>query len=227
MNCRAWRELMQRQLDGDDPADVLARHWRDCPKCAGQAPAVRRLLSGVALLGTWGSTQWAPAWAGKLTQGDASFPYAREHTQICLAVGAIIGTIAAALIGDWLGRRVTYCLMCATSLVSAMWFFQGNTQYGPMFLVTAFLAGTCTASFYGWLPLYLPELFATKVRATGQGFSFNFGRVLAGAGSLYIGTLINAYGGYPQACSMLAFVYLLGLAVIWLGPETKDQPLPE
>ena len=34
-------------------------------------------------------------------------------------------------------------------------------------------------SFYGWLPLYLPELFPTRIRATAQGFAFNFGRVLA------------------------------------------------
>ncbi len=204
-------------------------------------PTLRRMLlgaslSGVALLGTWGSMQWAPAWAGKLTQGDASFPYAREHTQICLAVGAIIGTIAAALIGDWLGRRVTYCLMCASSLVSALWFFQGNTQYGAMFLVTAFLAGTCTASFYGWLPLYLPELFATKVRATGQGFSFNFGRILAAIGALQAGNLFvpeiqlfgqKFQGGYPFACSVMSLVYIIGIGLIWLAPETKDQPLPE
>ena len=41
----------------------------------------------------------------------------------------------------------------------------------------AVLLGVFTAAFYGWLPLYLPELFPTRVRATGQGLSFNFGRI--------------------------------------------------
>lgn len=205
-------------------------------------PTLRRMLlgaclSGVALLGTWGSTQWAPAWAGKLTQGRTDVPFAREHTQICLAIGAIIGTIAAALIGDWLGRRVTYLLMCVSSLATALLFFQGNTEYGTFFLFTCFLAGTCTASFYGWLPLYLPELFATKVRATGQGFSFNFGRILAAIGALQAGLLTKVpttnilghdfAGGYPLACSAMSFIYVIGMGIIWFAPETKGQPLPE
>lgn len=190
-------------------------------------------LSGVALLGTWGSTQWAPAWAAKLTSNQQN---SREYTQICLSIGAIVGTIGAALLGDWLGRRVTYALMCVTSLATALLFFQGNTEYGTKFLLTGFLAGTCTASFYGWLPLYLPELFATKVRATGQGFSFNFGRILAAVGALQAGTLFGEkielfgwtfQGGYPFACSAMSFIYVIGFGLIWLAPETKGQALPD
>jgi MFS family permease len=205
-------------------------------------PTLKRMLlgaclSGVALLGTWGSTQWAPAWAGKLTQGTEAAAYAREYSQICLAIGAILGTLAAALMGDWLGRRVTYLWMCISSLVTVLLFFQGNKEFGPFFLVTCFLAGTCTAAFYGWLPLYLPELFATRVRATGQGFSFNFGRILAAIGALQAGLLtkvpttkILGYefeGGYPLACSAMSFIYVIGMGIIWLAPETKGQPLPE
>ena len=95
-------------------------------------------------------------------------------------------------------------------------------------LALVFLAGACTASFYGWLPLYLPELFRTRVRATGQGFSFNFGRVLAAVGVLQTGNLMGLFkGGYPQACSVMGLIYLVGLAIIWLAPETRGQPLPE
>ena len=46
-----------------------------------------------------------------------------------------------------------------------------------------------TAAFYGWMPLYLPELFPTRVRATGQGLCFNFGRVVAAVGALYMGEI--------------------------------------
>ena len=57
----------------------------------------------------------------------------------------------------------------------ALVLFQLTPPFDGGFLVAAFVAGGLTASFYGWLPLYLPELFPTKIRATGQGFSFNFG----------------------------------------------------
>jgi len=193
-------------------------------------------LAAVALLGTWGSAQWAPTWASQLTDGQLQ---SREWTQIWSAIGAIVGTIAAALMGDWLGRRVTYVLLCVTSLASAILLFQGNREYGYWFLTTMFLAGGCTASFYGWLPLYLPELFRTNVRATGQGFSFNFGRIIAAIGVLQTGTLMGLFkqdtqlfgmtlsGGYPLACSTMSLIYVLGMVLIWFVPETKGKPLPE
>lgn len=202
---------------------------------------VRRMLlaaglSGIALLGTWGSTQWAPALAAQLTKGEL---HSREYTQIWLALGACVGTIAAALVGHWLGRRITYFFLCVASLGSALWLFVMNHEYGAPFLVSSFVAGAFTASFYGWLPLYLPELFATNVRATGQGFGFNFGRILAAVGALQAGVLTGMFpndqvimgftvkGGYPLACSAMSLIYLVGMGLIWLAPETKGKPLPD
>lgn len=217
-------------------------------------------LSGIALIGTWGSTQQAAAWADKLTENEwkaeqASLTAAgkvteaealtrpqrnaKEFTMIWLSFGAVVGTIVAAMLGDVLGRRWTYLLMCATSMGAVWMLYLGNTQYGPSLLFWAFVAGTCTASFYGWLPLYLPELFKTNVRATGQGFGFNFGRILASIGTLQVGNLLKYFSedvqfagltiphGHPLACSTIVFVYLLGMILIWFAPETKGQPLPE
>lgn len=212
---------------------------------------IRRLLlaaclSGVALLGTWGGTQQAPAWADKLAEplkveakaaGTTINP--REYTLIWLSVGAIIGTIGAAMMGDWFGRRKAYFLLCVASLASVLLLFQTNTSYGPRMLFCAFVSGTCTASFYGWLPLYLPELFRTNVRATGQGFGFNFGRIIAAVGTFQMGNLLAKFadgitlgswhlpGGYPTACTLLSLVYVVGMALIWLAPETHGKPLPE
>lgn len=188
------------------------------------------ILGGVALLGTWGSTQWAAPWADKLTEGK--IPNAKAYTQIALGIGAIIGTIAAAVIGHKFGRRITYAGLCALSLATTLTFFLTNNSYDTRFLLTGFLAGAMTASFYGWLPLYLPELFPTRVRATGQGFAFNFGRILAAAGSLQTGAMMGyfetTYGkSYPYACSVMSLVYLVGLVAIWFAPETHGHDLPE
>ncbi len=83
-----------------------------------------------------------------------------------------------------------------------------------------------TASFYGFFPLYLPELFPTAVRATGQGFAFNFGRIIAAIGGLQTATLIGFFGdSFPKAGSVMAAIYLVGMVIIWLGPETKGKAL--
>jgi MFS transporter, SHS family, sialic acid transporter len=194
-------------------------------------------LSGVALLGTWGSTQQAPTWVSKLTEADPTIKYAREYTLIYLSVGAVIGTLISAWLGEKIGRRPAYFLQCILSMLSILLLFQCNTQYGTGLLISAFIAGACTASFYGWLPLYLPELFGTKVRATGQGFGFNFGRIIAAVGTFQLGALTayfqgepgttNAGGGYPMACTSLSLIYVVGMVLIWFAPETKGKELPD
>ncbi len=184
-------------------------------------------LGGVALCVTWGASQWTPIWADKLTLGVV--PTAKAYTQISGACGAILGTVAGALLAFRFGRRLTYCLLCVSALAASLFLYRYNTSYGPFFLFSVFLAGCTTASFYGWLPLYLPELFRTSVRATGQGFSYNFGRILAAMGVLQTPNLMaNVFqDNYPKALSVISLVYVLGLVLIWFAPETRGRPLPE
>jgi MFS transporter, SHS family, sialic acid transporter len=197
-------------------------------------------LAGVALLGTWGSLQWAPKWAAALAQRlpTEGGPYlAKEYTQIASASGAILGAILAALAAGWLGRRITYSLLCAGSFISLIFLYQANDAYGAKLLFSAFAAGGITAAFYGWFPLYLPELFPTAIRATAQGFAYNFGRVISALGTLQTATLTAFFAGniaaeqrdvqaFPKAGATLATIYLVGLLIIWLAPETKGKPLP-
>jgi MFS family permease len=221
-------------------------------EAAGQLPVASRskyvgrmllgaCLSGVALLGTWGSLQWAPSWAIELNQqlpAEAQFTHAKEYTQLSTAGGAIIGTIVAALLGGWLGRRITYFGLCLASFVSLVYLYQANDTFNAKMLASAFIAGGISAAFYGWFPLYLPELFPTSIRATSQGFAYNFGRVLSAIGTLQNATLTayfahviaaNSNKAEPlaNAGATLAVIYLVGVFIIWLGPETKGQPLPK
>ena len=183
-------------------------------------------LAGVALLGTWGIVQWTVGWASELAGKE--LPRAKEYTQIALAIGAIIGTIAAALTGDWLGRRPTYAILCILSIGSCLMLYQTNNSFNNSFLFWSFVVGATTASFYGWFPLYMPELFPTSVRATAQGFAYNFGRVIAAIGGLQTATLMGMWdNSFPKAGSVLSAIYLLGTVIIWFGPETKGKPLPD
>jgi hypothetical protein len=205
------------------------------------------VISGVPLLATWGAVQWSPAWAHKLgedavkalknsgaTEAEVaaltkSTQHWKEYTQMLGAFGAIVGCIVGALVAGWAGRRFAYICLCLTSLASVLAFYRLNATFDALFALTAFLSGGFSAAFYGWLPLYLPELFPTRVRATGQGFGFNFGRIIAAIGVLQVPVLMGKPPNedYARACSTLAFIYLAGLVVIWLVPETRGKPLPE
>jgi MFS family permease len=155
-------------------------------------------------------------------------PSAKALTQILVSAGAIGGSLVGALAAGRLGRRPAYFALCLLSLLLCGWLFRYVNGYGVAFLISVTLVGATTAAFYGWLPLYLPELFPTRVRATGQGLCYNTGRILAAVGALTQGQLVSAYAGsYARAGATVTLIYLVGLALVWLGPETKDQPLPE
>lgn len=195
-----------------------------------QPPLLNRTLVGialtsVALIGTWGSVQWIPLWADQLTAGAAKG--ANATTQTISSLGATLGSLMAPILLGKVTRRFGYSVLCVLSLVACAILFRTQTAYGPPFLSFVFLTGLSTAAFYGWFPLYLPELFPTRVRATGQGLCFNAGRIVAAAGALTSGQLVAHYGGYPQMGAVITLVYLLGLGIIWLAPETQGQSLPD
>jgi len=80
--------------------------------------------------------------------------------------------------------------------------------------------------FFGWLPLYLPELFPTRVRAAGSGLSYNVGRFATAAGVLLAGLLFTAFkGSYPTVGALAALIYALGMLVIWWAPDTTGRTL--
>src|SRR6058998_3838614 len=149
-------------------------------------------FASIALIGTWGSVQWLPLWADQLTQGK--MPAAKAATQIVSGVGAIFGCFIGAWFGGRIGRRPAYFGLCLLSLIFCGLLFRKIHEYGTPFLILVGIVGGVTAAFYGWLPLYLPELFPTRVRATGQGLSFNFGRILAAIGAWQMGPLMAFFG---------------------------------
>ena len=186
------------------------------------------LLASVAFIGTWGAVSaFVPVWVGKMT--EATNPHAKGQIQIVLSIGAILGCFLGPMLARRLGRRISYFLLCLGSLAFSQYVFRAFDSYTLGFVVVMGFVGLLSASFYGWLPLYLSELFPTRVRATGQGIAFNSGRVLAAAGALTSGMLIKDVfnGQYPMACATITFVYVVGMIIIWFAPETKGKPLPD
>ena len=159
--------------------------------------------------------------------GDHS-GHAKALTQIMVSIGCILGCLVAPVVGGKVGRRPVYFGLCLLSLLICQSIFRLFDSYSTtLVLLTAFV-GFFTAAFYGWMPLYLPELFPTRVRATGQGLSFNFGRIIAAFGAVYMGQLTHFFqGDYGRAMATITLIYILGMILIWFAPETKGKPLPD
>ncbi|MBN2021209.1 MAG: MFS transporter [Pirellulales bacterium] len=217
-----------------------SQRWKDSVKKRVSQP-LREVFSGdllkptvlaivfasVALIPTWGAVSgFLPLWVDQMAGKEN--PYAKGQIQIVVSIGAILGCLIGPLMAKRLGRRPAFFLLCVGSLASCAVLFRTMNEYNLAFIAVTAVVGLLTASFYGWLPLYLPELFPTRVRATGQGIAFNSGRILAAAGALTTGKLMGLFdGSYPRACAAITLVYVVGMALIWLAPETKGKPLPE
>jgi SHS family sialic acid transporter-like MFS transporter len=197
------------------------------------APGLRRntilaiLFASVALIVTWGSIQNIPTWVDRdLTHGLN--PKAKAVSQLWSSIGAIVGCLIAPLVAARLGRRPVYFGLCLGSFIACSILYRFFDAYTAGLLFMIFIAAGFASAFYGWLPQYLPELFPTRIRATGQGLAFNFGRILAAVGAWNLGKFLHFFDdSYAKAGAAMVFIYVIGMVLIWFAPETRGRPLPE
>ena len=184
------------------------------------------LLGSIPMVGAWAASKWMIPWADKV--GGASAAGYKAVTQGWWALGAVLGSFFGAQIAAWLGRRRAYAIISAgaTALTSLM--FLGTAPLEASFLPVVFGQGFVATLFFGWLPLYLPELFPTRVRAAGSGIAYNVGRFATAVGVLMAGALFTAMGGsYPKVGALCGLIYLLGLIVIGWAPDTSNKKLAD
>jgi MFS family permease len=89
------------------------------------------------------------------------------------------------------------------------------------------LLGFFNNGIFSGFAIYLPELYPTRIRATGAGFCFNVGRALASAGPFLTGLLVAVIGGFGRAASAVGLIYIVGLLILPFAPETRGKPLPD
>ncbi len=190
-------------------------------------PLLRLTLLGIGLgtiplLGGWASGQRLIPWAGQAGEIEG-LPHLKAATQVLWATGAVLGSLAGGWLASRLGRRLSYFLISAGSLAISIYIFWFLTPSDVEFLPVAFALGLVATVFFGWLPYFLPELFPTRVRATGAGVSFNFGRILSAMAVLSSTALSELFGGsIAKMGGTTCMVYALGLVLAFVIPKRRE-----
>jgi hypothetical protein len=100
----------------------------------------------------------------------------------------------------------------------------------PTRLAMLFFVGAGVYGVFGTFPFYLPELFPARLRATGAGFCYNIGRLVAAGGPLFVGMVSARAGGSSGVLSdTLLWVGVIpliaALTAKYFIVETRSLPL--
>lgn len=155
-------------------------------------------------------------------------PRSKAKTQMTRSGGAVFGSLLGGILASALGRRLSYFFISLGALAVSTYIFSQLDPLHPQFQVLAFVLGFVGITYFGWLPLFLPELFPTRVRSTGTGISFNSGRVVAALVVLSAGFLLDQFSGdYSQVGLWSGMIYGVGMLVIWFVPRATGGRLED
>jgi MFS family permease len=138
--------------------------------------------------------------------------------------GSFLGYLISAHLSDWLGRRKTFAIMATAAAVTVSCYTLlplSNTAV----LLLGFPLGFFQSGIIAGMGATFAELFPTRVRATGQGFSYNSGRAVGSFVPALVGVVAASMGLGPAMgiCAASAYVFVLIAAA--LLPETRGQDL--
>ena len=122
----------------------------------------------------------------------------------------------------WLGRRRAFVLFHLGGLALGLLLFQTYRQWSDSALyLLLVLFGFWTLGMHAGYAIYFPELFPTRLRSLGAGFCFNFARLTTAVMLVVNGFLQREGVSMETAGTGLSLLFLAGVAIAWLGPETR------
>ncbi|MCO6458144.1 MAG: MFS transporter [Pirellulaceae bacterium] len=142
--------------------------------------------------------------------------------------GGGVGLLAFGPLCEWLGRRGAFLFYHLGGAIVAVVLFQwlAESEAWVYWLVLP-VFGFLTLGMHAGYAVYFPELFPTRLRGSGAGFCFNVGRVIAAPIMFLAGWMQKSQGfSLEDTASLLSGLFLVGVLVLLLAPETKGRELP-
>ena len=141
-----------------------------------------------------------------------------------IIAGSFIGYLVSAYLADRIGRRANFILFAVCSLVSVVVYTQLPVT-DNMMLILGFPLGFFASGIFSGMGAFLTENFPTRVRGSGQGFAYNFGRGIAALNPFFVG-LLSATLPLGQSIGVFAGIaYGIVIVAALVLPETKGRVL--
>jgi fucose permease len=141
-----------------------------------------------------------------------------------IIIGSFAGYIVSAWLNDRIGRRTNFILFALCSIVTVIAYTQLTIDNTTM-MYLGFLLGFFASGIFSGMGPFLTELFPTRMRGSGQGFAYNFGRGIAALNPLFVG-MLSAKLPLGQSIGIFAIgAYGLLILAALLLPETRGRVL--
>jgi putative MFS transporter len=140
-------------------------------------------------------------------------------------LGLMLGSIGGFVVVDWFPRRVF--IIGSFALTSVALLICATLSGLPDFIIVlAFVVFSCVLSAaQAQIYVYLPELFATPVRASGLGIAVAVSRLGAAAGTALLPLCVVRYGVHVALQICVAILMIGGFTCYWWAPETRHVRL--
>jgi len=179
------------------------------------------LLSTGAQGGYYAITTWLPTFLR--TERKLTILGTGGYLAVII-IGSLVGGCVSAWLSDRIGRRSNFILYAVGSIVIVIAYTQIPVDDALMF-VLGFPLGFFSQGVFSGMGPFLTELFPTRVRGSGQGFTYNFGRGIAAMNPLLVG-MLSAVLPLGQSIGVFAVIaYGLLAAAALMLPETKGRLL--
>jgi MFS family permease len=184
------------------------------------------LLGGAVQFGYWGLFFWLPQFLARpIEQGGAGLQNSSLWWIIPVQLGAYLGYLTFGFIADRIGRRTAFVLFMigAASIVLVYGQMSQNRQ---LLMLLGPVLGYFGSGYFSMFGSFIAELFPSAVRATGQGTSYNIGRMAGAIAPYSIGALLELPGmGIGTAISITSAFFLLAAVLVFTLPDRSGQPL--
>jgi MFS family permease len=182
------------------------------------------------LLAIWTTVIWLPTIQSLMLEkegikGAAAAPIIGRNMMLW-GIGGIFGYACFGFIADLIGRRPTVAFYNVGTLVLGLILFLAVSTMAP-YPYLLLIYGFFVLGVFSGHAVYIPELFPTHVRATAVSFCNGGARVITSFGPLVAGLLAAPFGGnFNKPAALMTCFALLSIYAMYLGRETRADPLP-
>lgn len=214
-------------LNRTEPAGSLFEIFRSPLR---RVTLIATALATTVLFAYWGVFTWLPGFlAAPKSAGGAGFGIVKTSGWIiAMQLGAFAGYNCFGLLADRIGRRTAFAIYVTAAAFMTIAYGSAPRWAGDsapaVLLIAGPLLGFFGTGFFALFGTMLAELYPTSVRGAGQGFVYNFGRGLSALAPLTVGAVADK-SGLDLALVLNAGYFLLGAALVFFLPETKDRDL--